>query len=46
MLAFQLIAAFLLTWFLLMIDHEHTILSDPAGYAQYSSVRTVASGIE
>lgn len=32
-LAFQLIAAFVLTWFLLMFDQENTILSNPGGYA-------------
>src|SRR5262245_24657497 len=33
MVAFQLIAVFVLTWFLLMFDHENTVLSNPAGYA-------------
>lgn len=31
--AFEVIAVFCLTWFLLMWDHEHTVLSNPAGYA-------------
>jgi Zn-dependent protease with chaperone function len=31
--AFQLIAIFVLTWFLLMFDHQNTVLSNPAGYA-------------
>ncbi len=33
LVAFQLIAVFALTWFLLIFDHEHTVLSDPLGYA-------------
>lgn len=33
MVAFQLIAVFVLTWFLLMFDHQNTVLSNPAGYA-------------
>jgi len=32
-LAFELIAAFALTLILLIFDHEHSILSDPLGYA-------------
>lgn len=32
MVAFQLIAVFVLTWFLLMFDHENTVLSNPLGY--------------
>ena len=32
-LAFELIGAFALTALLLIVDHEHTILSNPAGYA-------------
>lgn len=32
-LAFEVIGAFALTMLLLVFDHEHTILSDPAGYA-------------
>jgi len=32
-LAFEIIGAFALTMLLLVYDHEHTILSDPAGYA-------------
>src|SRR4051812_41378408 len=31
--AFEIIAVFCLTWFLLIWDHEHTVLSNPAGYA-------------
>ena len=31
--AFEVIAVFCLTWFLLIWDHEHTVLSNPAGYA-------------
>ena len=33
MVAFQLISIFVLTWFLLMFDHENTVLSNPLGYA-------------
>jgi len=33
MVAFQLISVFVLTWFLLMFDHQNTVLSNPAGYA-------------
>ncbi|TVV69901.1 M48 family metallopeptidase [Sphingomonas solaris] len=32
-LAFELIGAFVLTMLLLIVDQEHTILSDPTGYA-------------
>ncbi|QOZ70842.1 M48 family metalloprotease [Bradyrhizobium arachidis] len=32
-LAFEIIGAFALTMILLSADHEHTILTDPAGYA-------------
>lgn len=32
-LAFELIGAFVLTMLLLIVDQEHTILSNPAGYA-------------
>lgn len=32
-LAFEVIGAFALTMLLLVFDHEHTVLSDPAGYA-------------
>jgi heat shock protein HtpX len=32
-LAFEIIGAFALTLVLLYADHEHTILTDPAGYA-------------
>ena len=32
-LAFEVIGAFALTMLLLVFDHEHTILSNPAGYA-------------
>jgi heat shock protein HtpX len=31
--SFEVIGAFALTMFLLMFDHEHTILSNPVGYA-------------
>jgi heat shock protein HtpX len=33
MLAFQMIAVFALTWFLLIFDEENTVLSNPTGYA-------------
>lgn len=33
LLAFQIIAVFVLTWFLLMVDRENTVLSNPLGYA-------------
>ena len=32
-LAFEIIGAFALTMILLLADHEHTILTDPIGYA-------------
>lgn len=30
---FQLVGAFALTWLLLIFDHQHTMLTDPLGYA-------------
>ena len=33
MVAFQLISVFVLTWLILMFDHENTVLSNPLGYA-------------
>ncbi len=46
MAAFQLIAIFVLTWFLLLIDHEHTVLSDPFGYAvRYAVPVAIMTGL-
>lgn len=46
MVAFQLIAVFVLTWFLLMFDHEHTVLSNPHGYAlRYAFPVALATGL-
>ena len=47
LIAFQLIAMFALTWFLLMFDEEHTILSNPAGYAmRYALPVALVSGFQ
>ncbi|HYI63891.1 MAG TPA: M48 family metalloprotease [Allosphingosinicella sp.] len=46
-LAFELIAAFALTIFLLIFDPEHTILSDPLGYAlRYAIPVAAVAGIQ
>lgn len=45
-LAFELIGAFALTMPLLQWDHEHTILSNPAGYAmRYAAPIAVLAGL-
>lgn len=41
-LSFQLIGAFALTMLLLVVDHEHTILSNPLGYALRYALPLVA----
>lgn len=46
-LAFELIAAFALTLILLIFDEEHTILSDPLGYAlRYALPVAAFSGLQ
>ena len=45
-LAFEVIGAFALTMSLLAFDHEHTILSDPAGYAmRYALPIAILAGL-
>ncbi|SFH64324.1 M48 family metalloprotease [Bradyrhizobium sp. Gha] len=45
-LAFEVIGAFVLTMGLLYWDHEHTILTDPAGYAlRYAAPIAVVAGL-
>src|SRR5215475_6790685 len=45
-LAFEVIGAFALTMALLYWDHEHTILSNPAGYAlRYAAPIAVVAGL-
>jgi len=44
--AFQLLGAFALTLFLLIFDHENTLLSNPAGYAiRYALPLALLSGL-
>jgi hypothetical protein len=44
--AFEVIAVFCLTWFLLIWDHEHTVLSNPAGYAlRYAAPVALITGL-
>lgn len=46
-LAFELIGAFAITFFLLAFDLEHTILSDPRGYAvRYAVPVAIIAGVQ
>lgn len=47
LVAFQLIAVFVLTWFLLIFDHDNTVLSNPAGYAaRYALPVAIVTGLQ